>query len=107
MSFTLLRNLFTNVIILYYMSTKLTLYGTVFNSVKSIKASISALQNIFSDVAGGFELVIVDNYSNDGTFEVLKQMSETYSNIYIYRKKSNRGMGRQMALEKASSYYVY
>lgn len=89
------------------MSTKLTIYGTVFNSVKSIRPSVSALQNVFSDVDGGFELVIVDNYSNDGTFEVLKQMSETYSNIYVYRKKSNRGMGRQMALEKASGHYVY
>lgn len=89
------------------MSTKLAIYGTVFNSVKSIKPSVSALQNVFLDVDGGFELVIVDNYSNDGTFEVLKQMSETYSNIYIYRKRSNRGMGRQMAFEKTTGYYVY
>ena len=79
----------------------------MFNSIKSLKTSVTALQNVFSDVDGGFELVITDNYSNDGTFEALKQMSETFSNIYIYRKKSNRGMGRQMAFEKTSGYYVY
>ena len=92
---------------LYKLSLRLSIYGTVFNSIKSIKSSVTALQNVFSDVDGGFELVITDNYSNDGTFEALKQMSETFSNIYIYRKKSNRGIGRQMAFEKTLGYYVY
>ena len=88
------------------MAVKLSVYGTVFNSEKSVGLSISKLQDIFSGIDGGFELVIVDNYSNDRTFESLKKMSEIYENVYIFREKSNRGLGRQKAFEKTTGQYT-
>lgn len=94
------------VILSSFVSIKLSVYGTVFNSKKSVELSISKLQEIFSGINGEFELVIVDNYSNDGTFESLKKLSELYENLYIFRAKSNRGMGRQMAFEKTNGQYT-
>lgn len=88
------------------MALRLSVYGTVFNSEKSIRLSISKLQNIFSGIGGGFELVIVDNYSIDGTFESLKKTSEIYENVCIFREKSNRGLGRQKAFEKTTGQYT-
>lgn len=85
---------------------KLSVYGTVFNSEKSIELCISKLHDTFSGIDGGFELVITDNYSNDGTFESLKKMSEIYENVYIFREKSNRGLGRQKAFEKTTGQYT-
>ena len=86
---------------------KLSVYGTVFNSEKSISLSVSRLQDIFSGIDGGFELVLVDNYSNDRTFELLKEISEIYENVYIFREKSNRGLGRQKAFEKTTGQYTF
>lgn len=88
-------------------SVKISAYATVFNSQKSIECSISKIQEIFCGMNGGFEMVIVDNYSKDRTFELLKMMSEKYENLYIYREKTNRGQGRQKAFEKSSGEYAF
>lgn len=88
------------------MVLKLSVYGTVFNSKKSVELSITKLQEVFSGIEGGFELVIVDNYSNDGTYELIKNMAEFYDNIHIFRERSNRGLGRQKAFEKTTGQYT-
>ena len=51
------------------------------------------------------ELVLVDNYSEDGTWETLKELQARY-NIQLYRKKSNRGLGRNIAFEKTEGKYT-
>ncbi|HLH40004.1 MAG TPA: glycosyltransferase [Bryobacteraceae bacterium] len=50
------------------------------------------------------ELVIVDDCSTDGTFEILKRLSETEPRIRLFRHPVNQGKGAAVrtAIEKAS-----
>ena len=40
------------------------------------------------------EIIVVDSESTDKTWEILKKYEESFENVYIYRKKSTRGEGR-------------
>lgn len=60
----------------------------VFNREKFIGEAIqSALNQTYSD----FEIVIVDNASVDGTWEVCREFSDKYPNIRIFRNDQNIG----------------
>ncbi len=85
------------------MSIKLSAYGTCFNTKQTI---VPFVENLFSTFSGiDIELVMVDNYSTDGTWETLKELQERY-NINLYREKSNRGRGRNIAFEKTDGNYT-
>ena len=85
------------------MTVKLSAYGTCFNSKSTI---VPFIENLFSTFSGvDMELVLVDNYSEDGTWETLKELQARY-NIQLYRKKSNRGLGRNIAFEKTEGKYT-
>ena len=85
------------------LGNKLSAYGTCFNSKSSI---IPFVENLFSTFLGiNLELVLVDNYSKDGTWETLKELQSKY-NIQLYRKSSNRGLGRNTAFEKTEGDYT-
>ncbi len=67
------------------------LYGTVFNNFNRIEESI---KSVFKP---NYNIVIVDSYSNDGTWEKLQELKKEY-NLTLYRLKSTRGKGRDYAL---------
>ncbi len=71
------------------------IYGTVYNNVSFIEESIKSVWRPDA------EIVIVDNYSTDGTWEELMRLRKEY-NLRIYRYRSSRGLGRNIALMKCS-----
>ncbi len=74
----------------------LYIYGTVYNNSNRIEKSIESLNKINMEK----KFLIVDNYSNDGSYEILCKLKEKF-NITIKREKSTRGKGRQIAMEMA------
>lgn len=85
------------------MGPTISAYSTCFNAKSTI---VPFIENLFSTFSGvDMELVVVDNYSTDGTWEVLEEMQEKY-NIQLYRVRSNRGMGRNIAFEKTDGRYT-
>ncbi|MGZ5029193.1 MAG: glycosyltransferase family 2 protein [Burkholderiaceae bacterium] len=67
---------------------KVSILIPVFNRKDYIAECIqSALDQIFVD----FEVVIVDNASNDGTWEICQQFAATNSRIRIFRNETNIG----------------
>ncbi len=74
----------------------LYLYATVYNNCRRIEKSIESLNKINTEK----KFLIVDNYSNDGSYEILCKLKEKF-NITIKREKSTRGRGRQIAMEMA------
>lgn len=85
------------------MGPTISAYSTCFNTKLTI---VPFIENLFSTFSGvDMELVVVDNYSTDGTWEVLEEMQEKY-NIQLYRVRSNRGMGRNIAFEKTDGRYT-
>lgn len=39
------------------------------------------------------ELIIIDDHSNDGTWEIIQDLAESYENIKIFRQNVNQGKG--------------
>ena len=75
----------------------LYIYGTVYNNKNIVINSIESLSKI--NVEKTF--LIVDNYSNDGTYEILNGIKDQY-NIKLKQIKCSRGLGRQKAMEIVS-----
>ncbi|MEM4882123.1 MAG: glycosyltransferase, partial [Nanopusillaceae archaeon] len=76
----------------------LGIYGTVYNSADTVRQTIEDLK---SKLKEDFIIVVTDNFSTDGTYEILKE----YDFIDVLRIKSTRGMGRQKALEHLIKNY--
>jgi glycosyltransferase involved in cell wall biosynthesis len=71
---------------------KLGIYGTVYNSADTVRTTIEDLKK---KLKYDFIISVCDNFSKDGTFEILKE----YDFIDVFQRKSTRGLGRQYALE--------
>ncbi len=74
----------------------LYLYATIFNNITNIEKSIESLNKINTEK----KFLIVDNYSNDGSYELLCKLKLKY-NIVLKRAKCTRGNGKQLAMEIA------
>lgn len=75
---------------------------TCFNNVGTIEQSF---KSILSQLDDRFEVVVVDNYSTDGSFELLSKLARSYK-MKLIRRKSSRGQGRQIAFENSCGDYV-
>ena len=71
---------------------KLGIYGTVYNSADTVRTTIEDLKK---KLKYDFVISVCDNFSRDGTFEILKE----YDFVDAFQRKSTRGLGRQYALE--------
>ena len=69
---------------------------TVKNDLENTKLLISTLKSLDKD----FEIVVVDAYSTDGTFEYLQSETEDI-NLVLGRKKGNRAIGRNECIRLA------
>ena len=80
----------------------INLYGTVYNNVNTVEASIKSVFN------PSYEITITDNYSNDGTWEKLNEIKKDY-NLKLYQYKASMGKGRDYALKHTieGSYTAY
>jgi glycosyltransferase involved in cell wall biosynthesis len=77
----------------------------VFNRVELIKACVeSALSQRYEN----FEVVIYDNFSTDGTWELLQDFSSKDERLRIFRQKENVGPvdNWHSAITCASGYYI-
>jgi len=86
---------------------KISICATVYNNADRVSASLDSIIKQFPDFNKNFELVIVDNYSTDGTYEILEKYMQKYKNIHVYRTKCKRGKGRDIALRKSKGVYVF
>lgn len=77
---------------------------TVFNNVNMLETCLSSVIRAFEGL--DFEIVVVDNYSTDGPFKVLKEFARRYRNVRVFRFSCSRGLGRQLAFEHSHGCYV-
>jgi glycosyltransferase involved in cell wall biosynthesis len=78
--------------------------STMYNNISRVKA---CLDSILAAANGlDYEIIIVDNYSTDGSFEVLKNYARTYKNLKLFRSNCLRGLGRQISFEHSKGKYV-
>jgi glycosyltransferase involved in cell wall biosynthesis len=78
----------------------------LYNKEKYIENAIkSVLNQTFTD----FELVIIDDFSNDGSYEISKKYEELHNNIVqVYKNSKNSGVSfsRNEGISRATSDYI-
>ena len=81
---------------------EISICTTVYNNAPRLRAS---LKSIIDNLRGiDFEMVVVDNWSTDGTWEILKNTE--LENMILIRERCSRGRGRQIAFENSSGKYI-
>jgi len=83
-----------------------SIYATVYNNAYVVERSVSSLIEALPDFDENYELVVVDNFSTDGTWEKLQKLKKQHKNIRLYRRKCSRGLGRDIALRLTQGDYV-
>jgi len=87
------------------MSVKVSIIIPAFNVEAYIERCFeSLLQQSMQD----FEIICVDDASEDGTFGVMHKYSQKYDNIYVQKNTVNKGAGitRNIGLREAKGEYV-
>ncbi|MFN1532419.1 MULTISPECIES: glycosyltransferase family 2 protein [Vibrio harveyi group] len=76
-----------------------------FNSEGTIAESINS---VLSQTYTNWEVIVVDDKSTDGTWAILKSLSEQHPNIHIFQNEVNQGAGasRNLAIEKAQGRFI-
>ena len=67
----------------------ITIGITSYNSIKTIK---NAINSALSQSWKNKEILIIDDFSEDGSWEIIKDF-ENYENIKIFRNEKNKGVG--------------
>lgn len=78
---------------------KKSLIVTILNEEKNIA---SLLESIVQQTEIPDEVIIADGGSKDNTWKILKEYEEKYSYIKPLRRRGNRSVGRNAAIEEAS-----
>ena len=101
-----------NEIDITYKQSDLSIVMPVYNALDSIHRSVNSFLNLaeklFNDFDVSCRLYIIDDFSNDGSTQVLHDLSQLYNNIYFIKNDENIGPGptRNKALDIIKSGYV-
>jgi glycosyltransferase involved in cell wall biosynthesis len=66
-----------------------SIYGAVYNNSRYIESCLNSLIQALPDFDEYYELVVVDNYSTDGTFKILKNFAKKHRNVKLLQVKLN------------------
>jgi glycosyltransferase involved in cell wall biosynthesis len=71
---------------------RLSVVIPVYNEAKTIAQIIERVQSVEIDK----EVIVVDDYSTDGTREILDRLKQEYSNMQVFHQPRNMGKGRAL-----------
>jgi glycosyltransferase involved in cell wall biosynthesis len=93
------------------MSSTLTIGIPVYNENSHIRKTVENLTKITGQVKARIELIIVDNFSDDGTREYLKSLDISYSNLELTTvfNEKNEGFNysADLIMQKARNDYLW
>lgn len=88
---------------LYYMA-KITVVIPVYNEIKHIAQCV---ESVVSQSYQNIDIIIIDDGSTDGSFEICKKMAEKDTRISIIRQKnSGPFLARKVGIDKCKTEYV-
>ena len=87
-------------------SVQLSVLIVSYNSIQTIQACVESVFSELDTMSG--EVIVVDNFSTDGTPELLKTMAVENSQLQIVLNRSNRGfaVGNNQALALANGHDI-
>lgn len=83
----------------------ITVYIPTYNRIKLLKR---AIESVLKQTYDNFEIIVVDDNSNDGTQEYLKEIAVNNKKIRYFFKKENSGacISRNIAINNAKGEYI-
>lgn len=63
------------------------------------------MNSLLGQLNDDYEVIVVDNFSTDGTYEILRNFEQRHG-VKVIQRRCSRGLGRQIAFEKVSGVYV-
>lgn len=87
---------------------KISIVTPTYNKIQYLPR---AMDSLLSQTIGfeSLQVLLVDDHSTDGTWELVRKYAEQYSNVFTYQTQSNSGaagLPRNIALEHAEAPYV-
>jgi glycosyltransferase involved in cell wall biosynthesis len=75
---------------------------TCYNEFPNVRESLGRLLVQLNE---DYEVVVVDNFSRDGTYEVLGEFERSHG-VRVIQRRCTRGVGRQIAFENSCGDYI-
>jgi glycosyltransferase involved in cell wall biosynthesis len=87
----------------------LTMLGWALNEEESIGEYIERAERCLSELTDDYELIVIDDGSTDGTWEIAKEYQRSRSWLRLYRNERNRGSGynTKRAIGLAQKDYLF
>ena len=82
-----------------------TMYSICITNYNTVGTLTRSLNSVLEQLDSSFEVVVVDNCSDDGSLEILEN-AKSKGKIRLLVRKSSRGAGRQAAFEASRGEYV-
>ena len=70
----------------------------IYNEYQNIKVLIPDIQRVFQENEIDGEMIVVDDQSNDGSWELLCEIKESNENLHIYRRNGVRSLSESWHL---------
>jgi len=90
------------------MSFTLSLVVPCYNEARTIEKCVEKVLSITKNKEFNLEIVIVDDASTDGSWEILQRLKEKYNELKIFKHEKNRGKGAALrsGFTHASGDYI-
>ena len=85
------------------MNNKKSFVSVIMSSYNSINTIGEAIESIMHQTYTNLELLILDDCSNDGSYQEIEYFNKKYENIRIFRNKKNLGLTKSLNLLIESS----
>ncbi len=72
---------------------EISLIILAYNDIESLKELIPKSYKTLKDFFDRFEIIVVDDKSNDGTEELMTNLLDTFDHLVYYRNEINQGVG--------------
>ncbi|MBS3052374.1 MAG: glycosyltransferase [Candidatus Aenigmarchaeota archaeon] len=82
--------------------TKISVTIPAYNKAEVVSKTIEETQNVFRKNKSDFEIIVMDDGSNDNTYEEALKTARKYDNVIVKRTEKNNGKGH--ALREAFKY---
>ena len=76
---------------------ELSIVVPVFNEEENVEPLVREIQSILSSLEKSYEIVVVDDGSRDGTFEILRRLHQSQPTLHVIRLKRNFGQTAALA----------
>src|ERR1043166_6667520 len=85
-----------------FTSFKLSVLVPVYNERHVVEASLRRVLDLEDELIRSLELIVVDDHSSDGTWDILQKLASEDDRIVLLRNERN--MGKGAALRKAIAH---